>query len=255
MTDFLQGASSSISKIGGDKGYNGSASNITDGSTSTSWNINGMSSYKDYQCVFDWSADSSKRKVNQIDISYRLRREAIEVSYAVTTRIRVWVTENGSDSLLLDVTRSGGNTNDSGVITVQKIVSYTNATKLKIRIYATYTADPVYGYVLGYAYCYDAKVLSYDLPTSGAGFVCCVGDVSDHGGSITSSNQDGTVTVAGTVIAVSGAILACPIHGNQSISAITTKSKINGKLVLTYGATAACGAKIYPPDRKLYVEA
>ena len=56
--------------------------------------------------------------------------------------------------------------------------------------------------------------------------------------------------------AVNGAQHSCPIigHGTTTITAITIKSYINGKLILTAGATAGCGAKMTPPDRKVYVE-
>ena len=86
--------------------------------------------------------------------------------------------------------------------------------------------------------------------------VGCLGDVSDHGGTVISTNQDGTVKVAGLDVAVSGALHQCPIkdHGTTPITATTTKSFINGKLIVTYGATAGCGAKIIPPDRKVNCE-
>jgi len=86
--------------------------------------------------------------------------------------------------------------------------------------------------------------------------VACIGDGSDHGGTIVSSGQDGTFTVGGIVVAVEGATHSCPItgHGVTAISAITTKSLGNGKLILTKNAVAGCGAKIIPPDRSVYVE-
>lgn len=86
--------------------------------------------------------------------------------------------------------------------------------------------------------------------------VACVGDSSDHGGTITTLNDDGTVVVDLTGIAVQGAQHSCPIalHGTTSITAVTIKSYINGKLILTQGTVAGCGARITPPDRKMYVE-
>lgn len=84
--------------------------------------------------------------------------------------------------------------------------------------------------------------------------IALLGDSSSHGGSITSSNQDGTLKVGGTEVAVNGATLLCPTHGPQSITAITTKSFHNSKLILTENAVANCGALIISPDRNVYVE-
>lgn len=91
---------------------------------------------------------------------------------------------------------------------------------------------------------------------SGGKRIACLNDLSTHGGSIIVRESDGTVHASGIDIAVHGAIHSCPIpgHGPTSIPAITTKSKINGKLILTKGAIAGCGAVIIPPDRKVYVE-
>lgn len=82
------------------------------------------------------------------------------------------------------------------------------------------------------------------------------GDGSDHGGSVTTSNQDGTFKVGGVEVAVEGAQHSCPIygHGVTSITAVTTKSYQNGKLILTEKAVAGCGAEITPVDRSVYVE-
>lgn len=116
--------------------------------------------------------------------------------------------------------------------------------------------------------------------------IACVGDSSDHGGTIITSNQDGTLVigsgsagssgaggegqygtitygspaegsgggVAGEVVAVQGAQHDCPIHGVSEITAITTKTFHNGRLILTADAVAACGAKIICSDRKIYLE-
>jgi len=57
-------------------------------------------------------------------------------------------------------------------------------------------------------------------------------------------------------VAVAGALHSCPIegHGITSILPVTIKSYDNGKLILTKGATAGCGAKILPSGRNVYVE-
>lgn len=81
------------------------------------------------------------------------------------------------------------------------------------------------------------------------------GDSSSHGGSLISTNQDGTVHLGGGVVCVNGCLHSCPIpgHGITSVSAITTKTFVNGKLVVTSGAVAGCGAVISSPDRKVKV--
>lgn len=117
--------------------------------------------------------------------------------------------------------------------------------------------------------------------------IACVGDSSDHGGTIITSNQDGTLTVGaggggagggegegqygtiiygspgeggegggGEVVAVEGALHSCPIptHGVTSITAVTTKTYHNGKLILSQYAIAGCGALIIPNPRNVYVE-
>jgi len=86
--------------------------------------------------------------------------------------------------------------------------------------------------------------------------IALLGDSSSHGGSIISSNQDGTFKVGGVEVAINGAQHYCPItnHGTTSITAVTIKSFHNGKLILTEGAVAGCGAVISPPDRNVYVE-
>ena len=87
--------------------------------------------------------------------------------------------------------------------------------------------------------------------------ISVVGDGSSHGGTIISSNQDGTFVVdGGKIVAVEGAMHQCPIegHGTTAITAVTIKSYHNGKLIITTGAIAGCGAIIQSPDRKIYVE-
>lgn len=77
--------------------------------------------------------------------------------------------------------------------------------------------------------------------------VALLGDTSDHGGTITSSNQDGTVTAEGKQVCVDGAILNCPIpgHGPNSINSnLDNDWEINGKKVVLDGSKASCGASI-----------
>jgi len=86
--------------------------------------------------------------------------------------------------------------------------------------------------------------------------IACLGDNSNHGGVLVSTNQDNKFKVAGINVCANGCMHSCPItgHGTTAVSAIAVKSKVNGKLIITYGATAGCGAVITPPDRKCYVE-
>ena len=94
-------------------------------------------------------------------------------------------------------------------------------------------------------------------PTPGAGkVISLVGDSSSHGGVITNSGQDGTLLVGGVPVAVNGALHVCPLpyHGSTPITAITTKSFQNGKLILTHGAIAGCGATIISVGRPVFVE-
>lgn len=84
--------------------------------------------------------------------------------------------------------------------------------------------------------------------------IAVVGDASDHGGTIITSNQDGSLTVNGIEVAVEGAQHDCPIHGTTSVSAVTIKTYHNGKLILTDGAIAECGAIIAPVNRNVFVE-
>ncbi len=86
--------------------------------------------------------------------------------------------------------------------------------------------------------------------------IACLGDGSDHGGTITTANQDDKFKTDGDNVAVNGAMHSCPIpgHGVTAITAVTTKSYCNGKLILTEGAIAGCGAVINPPNRNVMVE-
>jgi uncharacterized Zn-binding protein involved in type VI secretion len=86
--------------------------------------------------------------------------------------------------------------------------------------------------------------------------VACLGDGSSHGGTLVSTNQDGRYKLEGIVVCANGCEHSCPIpgHGTTTVTAITTKSYVNGKLIVTWGSQAGCGAIIQPPDRKHYVE-
>ena len=86
--------------------------------------------------------------------------------------------------------------------------------------------------------------------------VAVLGDPSNHGGTLISTNQDGRYTLRGQVVCANGCLHSCPIpgHGVTAVSAVTSKSYVNGKLIVTYGAVAGCGAVITPPDRKHYAE-
>ena len=95
-----------------------------------------------------------------------------------------------------------------------------------------------------------------DVVLVGGGRIAVLGDGSTHGGVIITTDEDGTFLVAGSRVAVQGALHRCPIvgHGTTSIVAVTIKSFHNSKLILTKGAVAGCGAVIQPVDRNVYVE-
>jgi uncharacterized Zn-binding protein involved in type VI secretion len=86
--------------------------------------------------------------------------------------------------------------------------------------------------------------------------VACVGDTSTHEGEITTSGQDGSLTVGGAVAAVAGARHKCDRknHGTTDITPVTVRSYHNGKLIITQGAIAGCGAVITPTARGVSVE-
>lgn len=86
--------------------------------------------------------------------------------------------------------------------------------------------------------------------------IACLGDGSDHGGTLVSTNQDDKFKVVGVKVCANGCSHNCPIpgHGVTSVAAVTTKSYVNNKLIVTAGAVAGCGAVITPPDRKAYAE-
>jgi uncharacterized Zn-binding protein involved in type VI secretion len=88
----------------------------------------------------------------------------------------------------------------------------------------------------------------------GARLVACLGDGATHSGVIISSGQDGTVKVGGVVVAVHGAMFACNLmgHGTTAITPLAKRSFINGKLIITKGSVAGCGAKMLPPNRGVF---
>lgn len=110
--------------------------------------------------------------------------------------------------------------------------------------------------MLGSFGCSEFGSTSFIIKTGSGRAIAVVGDSSSHGGVIISSNQDGTLKACGIVVAVNGALHSCPIpyHGITQISAVIIKTYQNGKLVLTRGAMAGCGALIDSPDRLVYVE-
>jgi len=110
--------------------------------------------------------------------------------------------------------------------------------------------------MLGSFGCSEFGSTEFIIKTSGRTPIAVVGDKSSHGGVIISSNQDGTLRATGELVAVDGALHSCPIpeHGITPISAVTIKTYQNGKLILTRGAIAGCGALIDPPNRPVYVE-
>jgi len=92
------------------------------------------------------------------------------------------------------------------------------------------------------------------------GSIACVGDRGEHGpdyrtGVITTSGNDNTLGVDGDIVAVVGAHYNCSKHGNETIvSTPVVKTRLNGKLIVTAGAVASCGAVILPTGRTVSVE-
>jgi len=86
--------------------------------------------------------------------------------------------------------------------------------------------------------------------------IACLGDPSTHGGSLITTNQNNKFSTKNVQVCANGCLHACPItgHGTTPVTAITVKSFVDGKLIVTEGAVAGCGAIITPPDRKMYVE-
>jgi len=86
--------------------------------------------------------------------------------------------------------------------------------------------------------------------------IAVLGDTSDHGGTLISTNQDDRFVTAGIPVCADGCLHSCPLpnHGVTSVTAVTIKSFVNGKLIITTGAQAGCGAVITPPSRGVTVE-
>jgi uncharacterized Zn-binding protein involved in type VI secretion len=74
--------------------------------------------------------------------------------------------------------------------------------------------------------------------------VARLNDTSDHGGKIITASSN--VLCDSIPVARDGDTHSCPIvgHGDTAITAITTHSYVNGRLILTVGARAGCGALI-----------
>ena len=89
----------------------------------------------------------------------------------------------------------------------------------------------------------------------GARLIACVGDPATHPGVIVSSGQSvDTVYAAGDPVAVDGAMFACsvPGHGTAAITPTSKRTYYGGKLVVIEGSVAGCGARIRPPNRRVY---
>jgi len=91
--------------------------------------------------------------------------------------------------------------------------------------------------------------------------IACLGDTSSHGGTIITSNQSGKYKTKGIENAADQCLHSCPLfygpgmpHGVTPVTAITTKSWVESKLIVTEDAVAGCGAIITPSDRQHYVE-
>lgn len=74
--------------------------------------------------------------------------------------------------------------------------------------------------------------------------VARLGDTSDHGGTIISASTNTKANSLG--VARAGDLHDCPRrgHGVTPLTPITTKTFVNGRLVITVGAVAGCGAVI-----------
>ncbi len=87
-------------------------------------------------------------------------------------------------------------------------------------------------------------------------FIAVIGDGASHPGTLITSNQDGKTVLKGIAICVDQCSFSCDIpgHGVTPVTSITTKSYVNGKLIVGYGAVAGCGAIITPLNRKATAE-
>lgn len=72
--------------------------------------------------------------------------------------------------------------------------------------------------------------------------VARVGDVSSHLGYIVTGSPD--VTANGLAVARAADVHVCPEHGIGGLIPVTTKTTVNGRLVITVGALTSCGAII-----------
>lgn len=84
--------------------------------------------------------------------------------------------------------------------------------------------------------------------------IALLGDPGSQGGTLITTMQDGRLTVGGVAVCAEGSVLDCAVHGQKAVAAITTKSFVNGLLILTDGAIAACGDVIVAPPRGVFVE-
>lgn len=84
--------------------------------------------------------------------------------------------------------------------------------------------------------------------------ISVLGDPGSHGGVLTTTNTDNKMTVKNLPVCADGCTLNCAIHGPQPVTAITIKSFVNSKRIITTGAIAACSAIIASPDRGVYIE-
>ena len=82
-------------------------------------------------------------------------------------------------------------------------------------------------------------------------FIAVLGDPSNHGGTLIDTNQSNRLVLQDTPVCVDGCLHSCPIpyHGVTPVTAITVNTFCEGKLVVTTGAIAGCGAIIEPPPR------
>jgi uncharacterized Zn-binding protein involved in type VI secretion len=69
-----------------------------------------------------------------------------------------------------------------------------------------------------------------------------LGDTSTHGGQIVTASPN--VRCDGLQVGRNGDFLQCPAHGLQPVTSISNGKRVNGQLILTVGAVAACGAVI-----------
>lgn len=78
-----------------------------------------------------------------------------------------------------------------------------------------------------------------------------LGDPSDHGGILITTNQNNRHKLSGIPICADQCLHSCPIpgHGITNVTAVTKYSFVDGKLIITTDAVAGCGALMTPPFR------